>query len=168
MAWATVGTDGMPSLRIVLMKNYDEKGMVFFTNRQSRKGEQLRTHPKAAMCLHWKSLKRQIRTEGLITQVSDAESDAYHASRPRGSQIAAWASQQSRILEDRALLERRTQELEKKYQGQEVPRPPHWGGYRLMPLMIEFWQERPFRLHDRIVYQRSSDKDAWRMERLYP
>ncbi len=168
MSLATLGEGEMPSARIVLLKNFDEKGFVFFTNRQSRKGGQLSSHPKAALCLHWKSLHRQIRAEGIITSVDEAESDAYHASRPRGSQIGAWASQQSQPLKDRAALERRAAELEKQYEGKTIPRPPHWGGYRLTPLLIEFWQERPFRLHDRIVYQRRGDKDAWTIERLYP
>lgn len=168
MSLATVGADGMPSLRILLLKEYDARGFVFFTNRESRKGEQLAHHPKAAICLHWKSLKRQIRAEGLITQVSDAESDAYHDTRPRGSQIGAWASQQSRILADRDALEQRAHELDKQYEGKPVPRPPYWGGYRLTPLWMEFWQERPFRLHDRFVYSRADEKQNWALERLYP
>jgi len=168
MSLATLGSDSMPSVRILLLKDFDAKGFVFFTNRQSRKGEQLLSHPKAALCLHWKSLRRQIRAEGIITPVSDAESDAYHATRPRGSQIGAWASQQSRTLKDRNDLEQRAAELDKQYEGKTIPRPPYWGGYRLTPLLIEFWQERPFRLHDRIVYRRRSDKDAWSIERLYP
>jgi len=168
MSLATVGADGMPSVRIVLMKDCDAKGLVFFTNRQSQKGEQLLAHPKAGICLHWKSLRRQIRAEGLITPVSEAESDAYHETRARGSQIGAWASQQSQKLANRGELEQRVKELEKQYEGKPVPRPPHWGGYRLTPRAIEFWQERPFRLHDRIVYHRAGDKDAWIIERLYP
>jgi len=168
MSLATVGGDGMPSLRVVLMKDFDEKGLVFFTNRESRKGEQLAKHPKAGICLHWKSLHRQIRAEGLITQTSDAESDAYHATRPRGSQIGAWASHQSQPLDDRTTLERRAAELEKQYEGKPVPRPPYWGGYRLTPLMLEFWQERGFRLHDRVVYRRQDANGPWAIERLNP
>lgn len=150
------------------MKDFDARGLVFFTNRQSQKGEQLLAHPKAGICLYWKSLRRQIRAEGLIAPVSETESNAYHETRARGSQIGAWASQQSRKLASRGELEQRVKELEKQYDGKSVPRPPHWGGYRLTPRAIEFWQERPFRLHDRIVYHRAGDKDAWTNERLYP
>ncbi|HEU0117044.1 MAG TPA: pyridoxamine 5'-phosphate oxidase [Alphaproteobacteria bacterium] len=169
MALATVGEGGMPSVRVVLMKSVDENGLVFFTNRESHKGNQLAQHAKAATVLHWKSLKRQIRAEGIITQVTDAESDAYHATRPRGSQIGAWVSQQSRPLNrGRAELEEQAKAVEKQYEGKPVPRPPYWGGYRLAPLMLEFWQERQYRLHDRIVYRRATVKDGWNIERLYP
>jgi pyridoxamine 5'-phosphate oxidase len=168
MNLATVGADGMPSSRVVLLKSYDENGLVFFTNRESRKGTQLADHPKAALCLHWKSLRRQIRAEGLVTLTSDAESDDYFMSRPRGSQIGAWASQQSRHLNSRSELEDAVTALEKKYNGIDVPRPPHWGGYRLTPLRIEFWQDREFRLHDRIVYKRADTVTPWTIERLYP
>ena len=168
MSLATIGKDDMPSVRIVLMKEYDANGFVFYTNRESRKGKQLLKHPKAALCFHWKSLRRQIRIEGLITLTRDAASDAYHATRVRGSQIGAWASSQSRPLKDRADLEKLAESIEKKYQGQPVPRPPHWGGYVVSPLLIEFWQERPFRLHERILYQRASKDKAWTIERLYP
>lgn len=168
MSLATVGDDGMPSVRIVLLKDFNTAGFVFFTNRESRKGNQLKAHPKAALCLHWKTLKRQVRVEGLITHVSDAESDAYHATRPRGSQIGAWVSQQSRILKDRAALEKQAQDIEKQYEGKPVPRPPYWGGYRVTPLLIEFWQERLFRLHDRILYRRADAQGEWTQERLYP
>lgn len=168
MSLATIGAGGMPSVRIVLVKGHDARGFTFFTNRQSLKGEQLAEHPRAALCWHWKSLRRQIRAEGPVALVSEAESDAYHATRARGSQIGAWASRQSETLASRAELEQRLQKLEQEYAGKLVPRPPHWGGYRLMPLMIEFWQERPYRLHDRIVYRRDSDNGAWRIERLYP
>jgi len=168
MAVATVGSDGMPSVRILLLKSFDVRGLVFFTNRQSRKGDHLAVHHQAALCFHWKSLRRQIRAEGLVSLVSDDESDAYFASRPRGSQIGAWASNQSHPLASREELETKVRELEKAYEGKTVPRPPHWGGYRLTPLRLEFWQDREFRLHDRIVYKRPHDKEAWHIERLYP
>ena len=168
MSLATVGADGMPSVRIVLLKSYDENGFVFFTNRQSRKGEHLSKQDKAALCFHWKSLRRQIRVEGTIQPVSDAESDTYFSARPRGSQIGAWASQQSRSLASRADLEKRIAEVEKDYDGKPVPRPPYWGGYRLTPLLIEVWQDRPFRLHDRFVYRRGSMTEPWNVNRLYP
>jgi len=167
-ALASVGEGDMPSIRMVLIKGFDEKGFTFFTNRQSTKGKQLAVHAKAALCLYWKSLKRQIRAEGLVTPVDEAESDAYFATRPRGAQIGAWASDQSNVLKDRAALEQRAKEFEKKYEGKPVPRPPHWGGYRLSPLLIEFWQDREFRLHDRILYRRAGIKENWTQERLYP
>lgn len=167
-ALATVGANGMPSVRIILVRGCDSDGIVFYTNYNSRKGEQLRYNPKAALSLYWKSLDRQIRIEGLVTPVSAAESDAYFASRPRGSQIGAWASTQSQPLASREVLETCMRDVEKQYEGKPVPRPPHWGGYRLVPLRMEFWQEREFRLHDRIVYHRLSDKDPWITERLYP
>jgi pyridoxamine 5'-phosphate oxidase len=168
MALATVSPHGMPSVRMVLFKGYGEDGFLFLTNRESVKGEQLRRKPQAAISLHWKSLRRQVRAEGAVIPASDAESDAYFASRPRESQIGAWVSQQSRPLESRAALEQSVRDHEKKFEGKEVPRPPYWGGYRLVPAMIEFWQERPYRLHDRIVYRRASVKEGWRWERLYP
>src|SRR5262249_27410617 len=152
----------------VLMKSFDAKGLVFFTNRQSHKGEQLARHPKAAICFHWKSIKRSIRAEGDIVAVGDAGSDDYFATRPRGAHMGAWASDQSRVLADRATLEKRVQEFEKKFAGAPVPRPPHWGGYRLTPLMLEFWQDRLFRLHDRIVYRRADARAPWVQERFYP
>ena len=168
MMLATVGESGMPSARAVLMKDYDKNGLVFYTNRQSRKGSELEDQKKAGVCFYWKSLMRQIRIEGDISLVSDAESDAYFASRPRGSQIGAWASQQSRPLESRAVLEQAVRDVEKKYQGRDVPRPPHWGGYLLTPSSFEFWQERDFRLHDRIAYHHASAQNAWKIERMYP
>ena len=166
MTLATVGTDDTPSARTVLMKGVDPQGVVFYTNRQSRKGCQMAANPKAGLCFYWKSLQRQVHFEGNISLVSDVESDAYFASRPRVSQIGAWASQQSQILPTRAIFEQAVADLEKKYEGRDVPRPPHWGGYRLTPRTIEFWQEQAFRLHDRITYRR--DGTGWVIERLYP
>jgi len=168
MSLATVGGHGMPAVRIVLLKGYNEQGLVFYTNRESTKANQLARHPKTAICLHWKSIRRSIRAEGTVVPISDAESDAYFASRPRGAQIGAWASDQSRVLKDRAELENRVKEFEKKYENVTVPRPPHWGGYRLVPLSLEFWQDREFRLHDRILYHRADEKAPWIQERLYP
>jgi pyridoxamine 5'-phosphate oxidase len=166
MTLATVGSDGMPSARTVLMKGFGDDGIVFYTNRESRKGGQLATHPKAALCFYWKSLQRQVHIEGTIAQVSDAESDAYFATRPRSSQIGAWASQQSRVLENRVMLEQRAHDFEKKYEGKIVSRPPYWGGYRLTPISFEFWQEQPYRLHDRIAYRHEGV--GWVIERRYP
>ncbi len=166
MALATVGEDGMPSSRIVLMKGYDADGIVFYTNRESRKGQHLAAHPKAALSFHWKSQQRQIHIEGLVAHTSDAESDAYFATRPRGSQIGAWASHQSHVVADRATLEQRAKQIEEKYKDQIIPRPPYWGGYRLAPVRFEFWQEQTFRLHDRVVYLHNGA--AWQHERLYP
>ena len=165
---ATVGENGFPSARIMLLKEVDARGFVFFTNYQSRKGSQLRNHPKAALCWHWKSIRRQVRVEGETTEVSPTESDAYFATRPRGSQIGAWASRQSQPLDEREDLERRVAALTKQYEGGPVPRPPHWGGYRVIPRLIEFWHDRQFRLHDRIVYTRANTEEAWRLERLNP
>jgi pyridoxamine 5'-phosphate oxidase len=168
MLLATVGGEGMPSVRAVLMKDFDADGVVFYSNRESRKGQQLATHPKAGLCFYWKSLQRQVHFEGAVTLVSDAESDAYFATRPRGSQIGAWASLQSQTLVDRVTLELRVKEFERQYEGLDVPRPSRWGGYRLTPVAIEFWQEREFRLHDRIAYSRAPDADRWKIERRYP
>lgn len=168
MMLATVGVTGMPTTRAVLMKSYDAEGLVFYTNRESRKGRELETYSHAGACFYWKSIQRQIRIEGAVVMVGDAESDAYFASRPRGSQIGAWASRQSRPLESRAALEQAVRDVEKIYEGRTVPRPPHWGGYRLVPSYFEFWQEREHRLHDRITYSRESDADKWLIERIYP
>ncbi|MDE1900786.1 MAG: pyridoxamine 5'-phosphate oxidase [Alphaproteobacteria bacterium] len=166
MMLATVGDDGMPTARAVLMKDYDDKGIVFYTNRESRKGRELAAHGKAGLCFYWKSIQRQVRIEGDIEKTSDAESDAYFATRPRGSQIGAWASQQSRPLDSRATLEARVCDLTARYEGRDVPRPLYWGGYRLVPRYFEFWQERDYRLHDRIAYTR--DGATWTIERMYP
>jgi pyridoxamine 5'-phosphate oxidase len=163
---ACVGTDGMPSARMVLLKGYDAEGFVFFTNFQSRKGQQILAHPKAALLFHWKSLRRQVRIEGEVTAVSDAEADDYFATRARQSQIGAWASEQSRPLKGRFELEKRVALYAAKYAVGKVPRPPHWSGFRVRPRLIEFWQDGAFRLHDRLVYHR--DGDAWRTERLFP
>ena len=165
-ALATVGEDGMPSVRMVLLKDASAAGFVFYTNYESRKGCQLLAHPKAAMVFYWKSLDRQVRLEGAVEQVDAADADAYFASRPRESRIGAWASQQSRPLEGRFELEKRVVEFGLKYAIGAVPRPPYWSGFRLVPRMIEFWRGSAFRLHDRLVYHRNGA--GWRTERLYP
>ncbi|MGF1592220.1 MAG: pyridoxamine 5'-phosphate oxidase [Kiloniellaceae bacterium] len=171
MALSTVGEDGMPSCRMVLLKGYDPEGFVFYTNYESRKGRQLLATPKAALLFHWKSLRRQVRVEGEVSPVDDAEADAYFASRARQSQIGAWASQQSRPLEGRFELEKRVALFAAKHAVGKVPRPPYWSGFRLSPRLIEFWQDGAFRLHDRLVYRRADAEDAgerWSTERLYP
>jgi len=170
MALSTVGADGMPSARMVLLKGYDECGFVLFTNYESRKGQQLLATPKAALLFHWKSLRRQVRIEGEVAPVSDEEADEYFASRAKQSQIGAWASQQSRPLEGRFELEKRVATFGAKYLVGQVPRPPYWSGFRLTPRLIEFWQDGAFRLHDRLVYTRSDTGDGrgWTTERLYP
>ena len=165
MSLATVGADGRPSGRIVLLKGVDPKGFVFYTNYESRKGRELAARPVAALTFLWKELERQVRIEGTVERVTAEESDAYFATRPLGSRIGAWASPQSQVLESRAWLEQRWGELTKQH-GESPPRPPHWGGYRVMPEMIEFWQGRRSRLHDRIVYRRESG--AWKVSRLAP
>jgi pyridoxamine 5'-phosphate oxidase len=167
MTLATADADGRPSARIVLIKGVDERGFVFFTNYDSRKGRELAANPAASLLFHWIELERQVRIEGRIVKTSDEESDKYYASRPLGSRIGAWASDQSQPLANREVLEAREREISAKY-GDEPPRPPHWGGYRLIPDVVEFWQGRPSRLHDRIVYTRTSDEDPWRIERLAP
>ncbi len=166
MALASVGEDGMPSLRMVLLKGVDEQGFVFYTNFESRKGRQLLAQPKAALLFHWKSLRRQVRVEGPVTMVAEDDADAYFASRPRSSQIGAWASEQSRPLESRFALETRGAKFAAKHSLGKVPRPPHWSGFRVQPALIEFWQDGAFRLHDRLVYHREGT--GWRTERLYP
>jgi len=158
---------GKPSARIVLLKQFDDRGFVFYTNYCSRKGQELAENPWAALVFWWADLERQVRIEGQVEKVSDQESNEYFHSRPLGSRLGAWASDQSRVIGDRLLLEQRLTELEQKYQDQEIPRPPHWGGYRLVPTTIEFWQGRPNRLHDRLCYQRL-EIGNWQIERLSP
>lgn len=166
MSLATVGMSGNPSVRIVLMKDVDERGFVFYTNLDGRKGRELRTHPFASICFHWAALEMQVRAEGPVSQVSDSEADAYFATRPRESQIGAWASIQSQPIEHASDLEKRVAEFTEKFTGKEVPRPSFWSGFRLRPDRIEFWKARPGRLHERHLYTRSGE--SWTMETLYP
>lgn len=167
MALATADAAGFPDVRMVLLKGVDT-GFVFYSNAESAKGRQLEANPRAAIVLHWKSLRRQVRVRGLIEPVTDAESDAYFQSRDRGARIGAWASAQSRPLEDRLALEKRIAEFAAKFGLGEVPRPEYWRGWRLVPLSIEFWRDRPFRLHDRLVFTRESPQAPWAKQRLYP
>ncbi len=173
MALATVDADGLPNVRMVLLKGVDgadatDRGFVFYTNLESAKGRELQAAHKAALCFHWKSLRRQVRVRGLVTLVSGAEADAYYASRARGSRLGAWASAQSRPLESRFALEKAVALVTAKYPIGEIPRPPHWSGFRVTPLEIEFWHDRPFRLHDRLVFRRPDATAAWEKARLYP
>jgi len=167
VAVATVTPDGVPAVRTVLLKDIDQRGLVFFTHYNSPKGQDLASTPHASLLHYWPELERQVRVTGPVERVLDAESDAYFASRPRDSQIAAWAARQSSELPDRATLERRYGEITAKYEGQSVPRPPDWGGYRVLPNRMEFWQGRPGRLHDRLLFTRSED-GTWKRVRLAP
>jgi pyridoxamine 5'-phosphate oxidase len=166
MALATVDAAGNPSVRMVLLKGLDERGFAFYTNFESRKGEELLARPRAALCFHWKSLRKQVRVEGPVEIVSEADADAYFHSRARISQIGAAASQQSRPLDSRATLEQRVAELEARLKGAKVPRPPNWSGFRLLPKTIEFWKDGAYRLHDRVLFTRQGMD--WTTERLYP
>jgi pyridoxamine 5'-phosphate oxidase len=168
MTVATVDADGLPNARMVLLKGFDERGFVFYTNLDSQKGRELSAVPKAALVFHWKSLNRQVRLRGLIEAVTEAEADAYFASRPRLAQIGAWASKQSAPLESRLAFEKAVAVSMAKYAVGSVPRPPNWSGYRLIPLVIEFWQDRPYRLHDRIEFRRNAVEQPWIKTRLYP
>jgi pyridoxamine 5'-phosphate oxidase len=166
MALATADAAGQPSVRMVLLKGHGPDGFVFYTNEQSAKGEQLAANPRAALLFHWKSLRRQVRIEGPVERVSDADADAYFASRARDSQLGAWASDQSRPLDSRDIFEQRFEQVQVRFEGQEVPRPRHWGGYRVLPNRIEFWSDRPYRLHERKLFTRSND--GWTEGLLYP
>jgi pyridoxamine 5'-phosphate oxidase len=166
MILATASTDGKPSARTILLKGYDERGFVFYTNYEGRKANEIEANPICALLFYWGELERQVRIEGRVSRLSGEESDAYFAGRPRGSRLGAWASEQSRPVEDRSVLEERVRALEAEYEGREIPRPPFWGGYRVEPDTIEFWQGRENRLHDRLVYRR--EDGAWRIERLQP
>ncbi|TXL71147.1 pyridoxamine 5'-phosphate oxidase [Vineibacter terrae] len=169
MAVASVGADGMPSVRMVLLKGWDSDGFVFYTNYDSRKGVQLQGQPKAALLFHWKSLRRQVRVEGPVEPTTAAEADAYFATRPRGSQIGAWASQQSRPLESRFALEKQVALYAARFTIGKVPRPDNWSGFRVKPTLFEFWRDMPFRLHDRTLFTRATPAEtAWKTEKLYP
>ena len=168
VAVATADAQGRPSVRMVLMKSWDEAGFVFYTNLESRKGRELAENPNVALLFHWKSLRRQVRVRGIVEEVTKQEADAYFASRPRDSRIGAWASQQSRPLESRFALETAVALTTAKYAIGEVPRPAYWAGFRVKPLSIEFWHDRPFRLHDRVVFRREKPEGGWTKQRLFP
>jgi pyridoxamine 5'-phosphate oxidase len=168
MSVATVDAQGRPNVRMVLLKEAGPKGFVFYTNTESAKGRELAASPHAALCLHWKTVRKQVRARGHVTPVSDAEADAYFATRPKDSQIGAWASAQSRPMEGRFAFEREIAKTAARYALTKVPRPPYWSGYRIAPFEIEFWRDRPFRLHDRLVYRRDAPDKPWTTERLFP
>ncbi|RFB97220.1 MULTISPECIES: pyridoxamine 5'-phosphate oxidase [Rhizobium] len=168
VALATVDEDGLPNVRMVLLKGFDEDGFVFYTNFESRKGREILGQKKAAMCFHWKSLRRQVRLRGPVEIVTDAEADAYFKTRARGSRIGAWASKQSRPLESRFALEKAVAEYTARYAIGEIPRPAHWSGFRIRPTSIEFWKDQNFRLHDRIEFRRPLPEGAWDKVRMYP
>ena len=167
MTIATVDSEGKPSARVVLLKNYDEKGFVFYTNYNSRKGQELAANPYASIVFWWAQLERQVRITGSVEKISAHESDEYFHSRPLESRLGAWTSNQSEIISSREVLEQRLQELQVKYQDSNIPRPPHWGGFRVIPAEIEFWQGRSSRLHDRLLYTQCDD-DSWKIQRLSP
>jgi pyridoxamine 5'-phosphate oxidase len=168
MALATVGDDGLPNLRMVLMKGIDARGFVFYTNLESQKGRELEAQPKAALNFYWKSLNRQVRVRGPVEPVGDAEADAYFATRPRLAQVGAWASLQSTPLESRMAFEKRIALFTAKFALGAIPRPSNWSGYRVVPLVMEFWHNRPYRLHDRVEFRRATPDEAWTRSRLYP
>ena len=165
---ATAGAGGAPDARVVALRGLDERGFVFFTSYESAKAADLDANPRAALVFHWNDLERQVRVRGPVVRLARPESEAYFRNRPRASRIAAWASPQSRVLESREALEERFEEAERRFRGEEIPSPPGWGGYRLAPHQVEFWQGRPRRLHDRLRYVRPSSDDPWRVERLAP
>ena len=166
VALATVDPENMPDVRMVLLKGFDAQGFVFYTNYESAKGREILSSHKAAMCFHWKSLRRQVRIRGEVERVTSEEADSYYASRPRGSQIGAWASKQSRPLQSREALEKAVADTTEQYGDGAIPRPPYWSGFRIVPQQIEFWRDMPYRLHDRLVFTR--DGESWETQRLYP
>lgn len=168
MSVATVDKDGMPNVRILLLKDFSIDGFTFYGNLESTKGQEILASKKVALCFHWKSLRRQVRIRGGVTQVSEADADEYYNSRPRGSRVGAWASSQSRELLARSELEGRVTQFEEKFGDGDIPRPPYWTGFKLAPISIEFWHDRPYRLHDRIVFERASSSADWTTRRLYP
>lgn len=168
VALGSVDKEGMPHVRMVLLKGFDTDGFVFYTNFESQKGQEILNSMKAAMCFHWKTLRRQVRIRGPVEIVSEAEADAYYDTRPRGSRIGAWASKQSRPLESRFALEKAVAEYTARYAIGAIPRPSHWSGFRIRPTSIEFWHDRPFRLHDRVVFTRKTPDDGWEKTKLYP